>query len=65
MFTNDEKKLLEELEIDNVNNLSDDDIVKIENIISNFLQSKGFDKNYKLTEEGKLAESILDTISEY
>lgn len=45
MFTNDEKKLLEELEIDNVNNLSDDDIVKIENIISNFLQSKGFDKN--------------------
>lgn len=65
MFTNDEKKLLEELEIDNVNNLSDDGIVKIENIISNFLQSKGFDKNYKLTEEGKLAESILDKISEY
>lgn len=64
MFTNDEKKLLEELGIDNVNNLSDDDIVKIENIISNFLQSKGFDKNYKLTEEGKLAESILDKISE-
>lgn len=65
MFTNDEKKLLEELEIDNVNNLSYHDIVKIENIISNFLQSKGFDKNYKLTEEGKLAESILDKISEY
>ena len=64
MFTNDEKKLLEELEIDNVNNFSDD-IVKIENIISNFLQLKGFDKNYKLTEEGKLAESILDKISEY
>lgn len=64
MFTNDEKKLLEELGIDNVNNLSDYDIVKIENIISNFLQSKGFDKNYKLTEEGKLAESILDKISE-
>lgn len=64
MFTNDEKKLLEELEIDNVNNLSDDDIVKIENIISNLLQAKGFDKNYKLTDEGKSVESILDKIGE-
>lgn len=64
IFTKEEIKLLENLKVKESNNLNIEDIIKIEDVISSFLQVKGFDKNYNITKEGKLAESILDKIGE-
>lgn len=64
IFTEDEIKLLEDLKLEGINNLNIEDIIRIEDVISSFLQVKGFDKNYNITKDGKLAESILDKISE-
>ncbi|MBS5967099.1 MAG: hypothetical protein KIA06_06495 [Finegoldia magna] len=64
IFTKEEIKLLEDLKLKESNNLNIEDIIKIEDVISSFLQVKGFDKNYNVTKDGKLAESILDKISE-
>lgn len=43
-------------------NLSDDILVKIENVVSEELQKSGFDENYKITDKGKMCESILDKL---
>lgn len=43
-------------------NLSDDMLVKIEDIVSEELQESGFDENYKITDRGKMCESILDKL---
>ncbi|MDU2131919.1 hypothetical protein [Finegoldia magna] len=64
IFTEDEIKLLEDLKLEGINNLNIEDIIRIEDVISKFLKVNGFDKNYNITKDGKLAESILDKISE-
>lgn len=43
-------------------NLSDDDWEKIEDVIAEKLQKSGFDSDYKITDTGKMCESILDII---
>lgn len=43
-------------------NLSDDMLVKIEDIVSEELQKSGFDENYKITDKGKMCESVLDKL---
>lgn len=43
--------------------LKEDDYNKIEDAVSEKLQISGFDKEYKLTEAGKMCESILDQLS--
>ena len=42
--------------------LSDSDYQEIEEKLSEYLQIKGFDKEYLPTAEGKLCESILDLL---
>lgn len=44
------------------NNLSDDDWVKIEDTVADYLETKGFDKNYKPTKNGLMCESILNNL---
>lgn len=65
MFTDEEMKFLKKLNRKKNFNLNDSDIVEMEDVVSNFLQINGFDKDYKITEDGKLAENILDKIAEY
>lgn len=43
-------------------NLSDDGIAEIEDIVSEKLQKSGFDENYRITEDGKICEAILDKL---
>jgi hypothetical protein len=65
MFTDEEMKFLKKLNRKKNFNLNDSDIFEMEDVVSNFLQINGFDKDYKITEDGKLAENILDKIAEY
>lgn len=46
------------------NNLSDDDIVSIEEKASDILQTCGFDKKYEPNAKGEMCESILDSIQD-
>lgn len=43
--------------------LKEDDYNKIEDAVSEKLQISGFDKEYKVTETGKMCEAILDQLS--
>lgn len=43
-------------------NLSDDELVNIEEKVSLKLQTSGFDKDYNVTHIGELCESILDVL---
>lgn len=45
-------------------NPTDDDIIRIEEIVADRLMTCGFDLEYEPTEEGKMCESILDRIGE-
>lgn len=65
IFNEKEIKLLKDLKLGESNNLNIDEIMKIEDVISKFLQVNGFDKNYNITKDGEIAESILDKISEF
>lgn len=65
MFTDEEMNFLKKLNRKKNFNLNDSDIFEMEDVVSNFLQINGFDKDYKITEDGKLAENILDKIAEY
>ncbi len=65
MFTDEEIKFLKKLNWKKTFNLNDNDIFEMEDVVSNFLQINGFDKDYKITKEGKLAENILDKIAEF
>lgn len=65
MFTDEEMKFLKKLNRKKNFNLNDSDIFEMEDVVSNFLQINGFDKDYKITKDGKLAENILDKIAEY
>ena len=46
----------------NFDNLSDDDLIKIEDVVSERLQVVGFDEDDKITTDGKMCESILDEL---
>ncbi len=63
MFTDEEMKFLKKLNWKKTFNLNDSDIFEMEDVVSNFLQINGFDKDYKITKDGKLAENILDKIA--
>ncbi len=63
MFNKAEIDFMKSLGIEtNFGNLSDDMLVKIEDIVSEKLQKSGFDKDYKITEDGKICEAILDKL---
>ena len=58
-------KIFEKVQIEKTFDLNDDDIFEMEDAVSNFLQINGFDKDYKITKDGLIAENILDKIFEY
>lgn len=64
MFTAKQVKYMNDLGLNfDFKNLSDNDLVEIEDIISQKLQKSGFDKNNNVTPDGKICESILDNLS--
>lgn len=64
MFDKKEIDFMRSLDIESdFENLTDDALAEIEDIVSEKLQKSGFDENYKITEEGKICESILDKLS--
>lgn len=65
MFTDEEIKFLKKLNLKKTFDLNDNDIFEMEDAVSNFLQINGFDKDYKITKDGLIAENILDKIAEY
>jgi len=44
-------------------NLTDDDLVQIEDLVGEKLQKSGFDRNNEVTAVGRMCESILDQLS--
>ncbi|MBQ7972205.1 MAG: hypothetical protein IJ291_01950 [Lachnospiraceae bacterium] len=46
----------------NFEDVSDDDALLIEDKVSDYLQKKGFNEDYSLTEDGEMCESILDML---
>lgn len=46
----------------NFEDISDDDALLIEDKVSDYLQKKGFNEDYSLTEDGEMCESILDML---
>ena len=58
-----EKRFLKKINIISFD-FDDEDILNVEEKVSNYLQKHGFDKNYQPTEDGLICESILDKISE-
>lgn len=63
MFNKKEIEFIQSLGIEaDFENLSDDVLVKIEDIVSEELQKSGFDEDYKITDKGKMCESILDKL---
>lgn len=47
----------------NHKNISDSDILLIEEKVSEYLQEKGFNEDYSPNQEGEMCESILDMLS--
>lgn len=43
-------------------NISDSDILLIEEKVSEYLQEKGFNEDYSPNQEGEMCESILDML---
>lgn len=46
----------------NHKNISDSDILLIEEKVSEYLQEKGFNEDYSPNQEGEMCESILDML---
>jgi len=65
-FNQQQMDLLKQLNIcgDNISDFSETDLDKIEDAVSEKLQIDGFDKDYNVTEIGKICESILDLIAD-
>ena len=63
-FSNSQVEFMKRIGIslDFANDLSDADYERIEEGVSSYLQKNGFDNNYNPTEEGKMCESILDSL---
>ena len=63
MFSEAEKVFLKSIGINaNFDTISDDEFVTIEEKVSEHLQKRGFDEEYKPTKEGLMCESILDKL---
>jgi len=63
MFSEAEKVFLKSIGINaNLDTISDDEFVTIEEKVSEHLQKRGFNEEYKPTKEGLMCESILDKL---
>lgn len=63
MFTDSDIIFMKTLGVNaNFDNPSDDDLVEIEDKVSEKLIKSGFDKKYVITRIGKKCESILDKL---
>lgn len=63
MFKPNQRKYIESLGLKlDFDNLSDDDLVQIEDVVSEKLQKSGFDSLNNITSDGKMCESILDVL---
>ncbi len=63
MFTENQIKFMRSLGIEvDFDNLSDNDLVQIEERVGNELQRSGFGIDNTITDTGKLCESILDKL---
>lgn len=64
-FTDKQRRFLESIGvyIGNNQDISDAELISIEEKLSNILQINGFDGSYEPTEIGKLCEEILDLLS--
>ena len=64
MFGKKQKDFIQSLGLKlDFDNLSDDDLVKIEDAVADKLQRSGFDANNESTSVGKMCESILDKLA--
>jgi len=65
MFNQEQIKYMIKIGLNlNFDNLSDDDIIKIDDVVGDRLMTVGFDKNYEPNWDGRMCESILDVIGE-
>lgn len=65
MFTEKQIAFIQSLGLKvDFNNLSDDNIIQIEESVANELQQSGFDVSDNITDVGKMCESILDELAE-
>lgn len=64
MFNQKQKEFLKSLGLNlDFDNLSDDDLVLIEDTVADKLQRSGFSANNEPTSSGKMCESILDKLA--
>lgn len=61
MFDEKQIEFMDSMGLD-FTDLSDENLEKIEDVISEKLQKSGFDENYNVTDIGKMCESILDIL---
>lgn len=65
MFNQEQIKYMIKIGLNlNFDNLSDDDIIKIDDVVGDRLMMVGFDENYEPNWDGRMCESILDVIGE-
>lgn len=64
MFNEKQRRLIQSLGLElDFDNLTDDDLVKIEDAVAEKLQQSGFNDAYDTTSVGKMCESILDKLA--
>lgn len=65
MFDQEQRKYMIKIGLHlDFDNLSDDDIVMIDDVVGDRLMMIGFDKDYEPNWDGRMCESILDVIGE-
>lgn len=65
MFDQEQRKYMIKIGLNlDFDDLSDDDIVKIDDVVGDRLMMVGFDENYEPNWDGRMCESILDVIGE-
>lgn len=64
MFNEKQRKFIQSLGLKlDFDNLTDDDLVKIEDAVAEKLQQSAFNAAYDTTSVGKMCESILDELA--
>lgn len=64
-FNNKQIEFMRNIGIDvDFDNLSDDDIINIEDKVADKYEMEGLDEKYNPTETGKMCESILDMMND-
>lgn len=64
MFNEKQRKFIQSLGLKlDFDNLTDDDLVNIEDAVAEKLQQSGFNVAYDTTSVGKMCESILDELA--